>query len=259
LNLKKCRVKDEVERPKPLNYRERTQHILPPENNLLQFYLDDTEKLTKDNKMIINSKKSKIILFNKSKKWDFPPEMSFSNNKNLEYLPYLKLVGVVVSEDLRWGKNTEYICKKAMQRMWVLRRMKNFHLDTEYLVDTYVKEIRSLLEMAVPVWHSGLTKKQSRDIERVQKTALYIIFGESYLDYNVACTLAELEPLDSRRGQICLKFAKKDFKKENSLFIKNYAPVSTRNPGLVREPKCNTKRFQKSSIPSLSKLLNQNP
>ena len=230
LNLKKCLVEDKVERPKPLNYRERTKHILPPENNLLQFYLDDTEKFTQDNKMVINSKKSKIILFNKSRKWDFPPEMSFSNNENLEYLSHMKLVGVVLSEDLRWGKNTEYICQKAMQRMWVLRQMKKFHLETEHIVDTYVKEIRSLLELAVPVWHSGLTMKQSRDIERVQKTAFYIIFGESYMDYNVACTLAELEPLDCRREQICLKFAKKDFKKENSLFMKNEAAVSTRNP-----------------------------
>ena len=68
--------------------------------------------------------------------------------------------------------------------------MKIFKLDTEYIIDTYNKEIRSLLEMAVPVWHSGLTKKQSKDIERVQKTALYIIFGENYHDYDVACTLA---------------------------------------------------------------------
>ena len=132
---------------------------------MLQFYLDDTEKFTQDNKIVINSKKSKIILFNKSRKWDFPPEMSFSNNENLEYLSHMKLVGVVLSEDLRWGKNTEYICQKAMQRMWVLRRMKKFHLETEHIVDTYVKEIRSLLELAVPVWHSGLTMKQSRDIE----------------------------------------------------------------------------------------------
>jgi hypothetical protein len=84
--------------------------------------------------------------------------------------------------------------------------MKKFHLETEHIVDTYVKEISSLLELAVPLWHSGLTMKQSRDIERVQKTALYII-GESNMDYNVACTLAELEPLDCRREQICLKFA----------------------------------------------------
>ena len=79
------------------------------------------------------------------------------------------------------------------------------------------------------------------------------------MDYNVAYTLAELEPLDNRREQICLKFDRKDFKKENSLFMKNEASVSTRNPRLVSEPKCNIKRVQKSSMPYLSKLFNQNP
>ena len=69
-----------------------------------------------------------------------------------------------------------------MQRMWVLRRMKTFHVDTDHLVDTYTKEIRSLLELAVPVWHSSLTKTQCIDIERVKKTVHFIIFGvENYI------------------------------------------------------------------------------
>ena len=43
IDLKKCLVDDPVSRPRPLNYRERTQHILPAQNNLLQYYLNDTE------------------------------------------------------------------------------------------------------------------------------------------------------------------------------------------------------------------------
>jgi hypothetical protein len=65
IDLKKCLVKDPKHRLFPLNYRERTQQILPAVNNLLQFYLDDTEQFTRDNLMRINPKKSKIILFNK--------------------------------------------------------------------------------------------------------------------------------------------------------------------------------------------------
>ena len=55
-------------------------------------------------------KKSKVILFNKSRKWDFPPEVSFSDQNNLEVVSELKLVGVIISEDLKWVKNTNYIC-----------------------------------------------------------------------------------------------------------------------------------------------------
>ena len=157
---------------------------MPASNNLLQYYLDDTEKFTNDNRMKINAKKTKVILFNKARKWDFPPEVSFSDNVNLEVVSELKLVGVIVSSDLRWEKNTLYICQKAMERMWILRRMKFFNLDLEQICDTYVKEIRSILELAAPVWHSGLTVKQSRDIERVQKIALFIMLGDNFINYD---------------------------------------------------------------------------
>ena len=254
VNLKKCLVNDPVTRPRPHNYHERTMQVLPPENNLLQYYLNDAEHFTQDNLMKINPKKSQVILFNKSRNWDFPPEVSFSDGKHLESVSEMKLVGVVISSDLRWGKNTQYICEKATQKLWTLRRMKLLDLDEDILIDTYTKEIRSILEFAVPVWHSGLTAKQTRDIERVQKTALTIILGHNYINYDVACTLMCIEPLSMRRATLCLNFAVKDVKKENSLF--NKCEVNTRNKKRVIEPKSNTKRYRNSSIPYLSRLIN---
>ena len=100
--LKKCLTDDPEERSKPLNFHERTNQILPAENNLLQYYLSDTEDFTKSNLMKINSKKSKVMLFNKSRKWDFPPEVGFSDKNNLEVVSEMKLVGVVITSDLRW-------------------------------------------------------------------------------------------------------------------------------------------------------------
>ena len=57
----------------------------------------------------------------------------------------------------------------------MLRRMINFNLTIYEMFDVYSKEIRSLLEMAVPVWNSGLTNQQIHDIEGVQKVAMQII------------------------------------------------------------------------------------
>ena len=116
---------------------------------------------------------------------------------------------------------------------------------------------RPVLELAVPVWHSGLTKKLSSDIERVQKIAFRIILGEDYGDYDIACTILETKTLEMRRERLCLKFSRKDIKKETSLFNVVSNPVRTRSKNrLVQEYKCNTKRFQNSSLPYLSKLLN---
>ena len=56
-----------------------------------------------------------------------------------------------------------------------MRRLISFHLDIHELFDVYIKEVRSLLELAVPVWHPGLNVKQSGDIESIQKLAFKII------------------------------------------------------------------------------------
>ena len=257
LNLKKCLIPDPVQRPRPFTSNERNQLILPHKNNLLQAYLDDTEHFAHKNEMVINNQKTKVISFNKSRKWNFPPEVHFSDNTNLECVTETKLLGVIISNDLKWAKNTDYICKKAMKKIWTIRRMKNLGLQTDHMLDTYTKEIRSVLELAVPVWHSGLTKKQSGDIERVQKTAFKIILGEHYINYDVACTLLETEPLYIRREKLCLKFSKKDIKSEKTIFKIISSPPKTRTkPKLVHEFNYNTKRFRDSPLPYLSRLLN---
>ena len=68
--------------------------------------------------------------------------------------------------------------------MWTIKRMKKLGMDCETLVDYYMKEVRVHLELAVPVWHSGLNKKLSADIERVQRIAVSLILGHKDLPYD---------------------------------------------------------------------------
>ena len=53
-------------------------------------------------------------------------------------------------------------------------------IDTNIIYDYYVKEIRPVLEYAVPVWSSGISLRNSDDIEKVQTIAFRIILGSSY-------------------------------------------------------------------------------
>ena len=144
-----------------------------------------------------------------------------------------------------------------LKKLWVLRRLKSYNIETEKLVDVYKKEVRSILEYAVPVWHSSITLNQSKQIERVQKQAFRIILGQDYVNYEIACTLLVMEPLYKRRIKLCIDFAKKEFKKDQNLFTKALNTKYTRStPKLVQEFLCRTKRYQNSSMPFLSKLLN---
>ena len=259
LDLKQCLVPDSQQRAKPLAYHERTQHTLPPQNNLLQYYIEDTEDFAVQNKMVLNKNKTKIISFNKSRKWDFPPELKFTDGTPIEHVSHTKLVGVMISDTLSWQANTEYICNKARKKLWLLRKIVKLDLDIYTLFDAYAKEVRSVLELAVPVWHSSLTRKQCLDIERVQRVAFKIILGPLYISYKQACKFVYTQTLEERRTKLCLKFAKKNLKSENCMFTKNTLLVNTRQPTkIVKEYRCRTGRYYKSSIPYLARLLNTN-
>ena len=62
INLEKQLMSDPVQRPYPLNYHERTRHVL--KSSTLQEDLIKIEQFTIDNKMKINEQKSKIMIFN---------------------------------------------------------------------------------------------------------------------------------------------------------------------------------------------------
>ena len=84
-------------------------------------------------------------------------------------------------------------------------------LDPNIILDYHVKEIRALAEQGVPICHSGLTKGQLKDLEKIQKVALKIILSDNYESYEVACDGFNLETLSQRRGDLCINFAVMSF------------------------------------------------
>ena len=140
----------------------------------------------------------------------------------------------------------------------MLRRMHKLPFSIHQMFDFYIKEIRSIVELAVPVWHPGLTGKQTNEIERIQKLAMRIILQDNYTNYQNACNIFMTQTLKLRREKLCLNFARKNIKSENSLFMKISSNSQTRSNKIVREFKCNTSRFQKTSLPYMAKLLNEN-
>ena len=156
------------------------------------------------------------MIFNKSRKYDFPPEYKFRDGQILDVLEETKLLGIQLTTDLRWFSNTKEIFSKAMSRMWLLRRMKVLKLEPTIIIDYYIKEIRSLAEQGVPVWNSGLTKGQINDLEKIQKVALKVILHDDYKSYAQACNFFDLERLSDRRLNLATNFAVKLFLSDRS-------------------------------------------
>ena len=139
INLKDCLVNDPVTRPRPVSFSERSGHILPPNNNLLQYYIADTENFAENNNLVLNKKKTKVMKFSNSRKLDFPLEVTFRDGTVLETMSETTILGVVVSDDLKWAKNTEFICTKARRKLWILRRMLCLKLTKSEMFDIYTE------------------------------------------------------------------------------------------------------------------------
>ena len=197
-------------------------------------------------------------MFSTSRTKAFPPEITL-DGKYLEVKQKMRILGVIVSSDLRWEENTDHLCKKAYKNMWVLRRMKSLKMDIFTIMDYYMKEVRVHLELAVPVWHSGLTLKLSADIERVQRVAVSILLGRTDFDYGPSCALLGLKPLYVRIQELCERFARKTASpdcRHNDLFQIQNSGYNTRGE-FYREHFCRTNRFYKSALPYLTRTLNQ--
>ena len=91
--------------------------------------------------------------FNFNQNLDFPPELIIDGFKeNLAVVKETKLLGIIIRDDLKWNSNTQCLSAKAYKRIWCLRRMKKLDIEPYIILDIYIKEIRSVLELAVAQW-----------------------------------------------------------------------------------------------------------
>ena len=91
---------------RPLAYHERTGHTLPQEKNIMQQQFNDLASHAKTHKMTINEDKSKVMLFNQGRKYDFLPIIQTEKDNMLQTVDEMRLLGLVVMSDLRWQENT---------------------------------------------------------------------------------------------------------------------------------------------------------
>ena len=231
--------------------------FIPPQNLQSQEWLNKIDEWTENQKMMINCKKT--IIFNFTDNFKFTTRLKIKYDK-IEVIESAKLLGTIISNDLKWDLYTSSIVKKVNARMELLRRVASFNPPEEDLKEIYILFIRSILEQSATVWHSSLSEDNKNDLERVQKTALKIILKEKYCGYQQGLANLDLESLECRRENLCLNFANKCTKNDKlkHMFPLNpkYHDMKTRNKEKYEVQFANTGRLQNSPITHMQILLN---
>ena len=195
-------------------------------------YLDKISKWTDDNLM---PKKSKVLLVNNTKKYQFTTSLEMKDQV-LEVVDEAKLLGTYITSDLKWNKNTDYLIKEANKRMRLLHAASKFVKDRKILTQLYYTHIRCRLEQSAVLWHSSLTIKNIVD-------------------------LLNIETLFERREKLCLRSTKRSLNVENFKHLfplyRNEHDMKTRHSPKYEQAKATSNRYKLSTIPHLQRILNK--
>jgi hypothetical protein len=228
-----------------------------------QEYLNNISDWTGKQEMKLNTDKTKYMLFNFSTKYQFNTRLTLEGEK-IDQTQQTKLPGLVMRDDLSWKSNTRELSKRAYSRMLILKKLYQFDVPVEELINIYILYIRSVVEQSAVVWHSSITKGEQKDLERTQKVALRIILKDDYTCYTDALKQTGLDTLTARRTKLCLNFARKCKKSDQTsgMFPLNTNAVNTRHHFQYYfqyyVTPARTDRLAKSSIPYMQRLLNAN-
>ena len=200
------------------------------------------------------------MIFNFNRDKQFTSEIKLKEEP-LEIVDEVKLLGVIITSDLKWRRNTDYLTKKANKKMRMLHIAAKYTRNKDNLKHIYKTFVRSTLEFSSTLWHNSLTIADRQDLERIQKAALKVILQSEYEDYKQALGVLNLDTLNQRRESMALKFAKNGLK--DPQFSKLF-PLRRVEHGMVARNSekyhvnnSNTSRYKASAVPSLQRLLNR--
>ena len=181
--------------------------------NNLQQSLISLHKWCKDNGMVLNREKTKIMLITTKQRRIHLNIEELSLNYNDEQLNIIsgdKILDVYVDNNIAFSGHIDYTAKKITSNIWLLSKIKRF-LSVEHRVQFYKTYILPHLDYCNIVW--GCTSQTNlQRLFRLQKRACRII-----LDYNVTNISESMESLKilTIYGRLFLQKAKFMYKVSN--------------------------------------------
>ena len=192
----------------------------------------DIHNFAIEHNMKLNPTKCKEMLINFLRNPNFLIKPIQIGNYVIEQVKTYKILGEIMSSDLKWNCHVDHIIKKASRKLYSLRVLRRAGVENDNILKVYLTIVRPVLEYAVPVWQA-IPDYLSEAIEVVQKRSLKIIYPEcdSYTD---ALNLADIPTLKSRRDLLCEKYMDKMKSKDHPLHNLLPKPVVVENQRNLR-------------------------
>ena len=181
----------------------------------------------------------------------------FIHNTPVSIVSTYKYLGTIIDDKLKWNENVRALCSKGNQRLYFIRKLKSFHIDStiyfirklkSFHIDStilkmfYSSVVQSVITFSCICWWNNLSKINQGKLEKVRRGAQRIIGSELTLLSDVYKTR-----LLKKTGSILSEGL--PLSQEFSLL---------RSGRRLQAIKCRTNRFRDSFAPTAVRLLNEN-
>ncbi|KAK1798158.1 hypothetical protein P4O66_000652 [Electrophorus voltai] len=208
-------------------------------------YLEEIKHLEnwcQENNLLLNVSKTKELIVDCSKKQERHYQPVRISGTTVERVDSFRYLGVHISQDLSWSRHTNSLAKKARQRLYHLRRLRDFRLPSKVLRNFYTCTIESILTGNITVWFGNSTKQDRQALQRVVRSAERITHTE----------LPDLQTIYYKRCQTkARKIVKDPTHPNNRLFS------LLRSGRRFRSLKTKTERLKRRFFPQAIRALNQ--
>ena len=127
----------------------------------------------------------------------YPTSHRQQTHRPIELVNSVRLLGVTLTADLKWRPHIDEITAKASQQTYFIILLNRAGVEPHHLVKIYTTLVRYVVEYACQVWHTSLTKQQTKQLESIQRRAMRIIFRN--VTYAEAIVTAGIPTLADRR------------------------------------------------------------
>ncbi|KAI3373987.1 hypothetical protein L3Q82_022554, partial [Scortum barcoo] len=142
-------------------------------NNDESDYRQEVEHLEgwcRQNNLCINVKKTKEMIVDFRRGRHLPSPL-YIGGTAVEVVSSFRYLGVHISDDLTWSKNTSCLIRKAHQCLYFLRRLRRAGLGSSVLTSFYRCVVESVLSSCIIVWHGSCSAAEKKALQRVVKAA----------------------------------------------------------------------------------------
>ena len=124
----------------------------------------NVERWSNANKLILNTKKTKEIIFYKSKIAKSKHSNNINKLNNIDRIEQTTLLGIILNSDLSWSPQIKHVLSQITQRFYLLGQLKNMSMERSMLDQVFQALIISRIRYAIEAISGNLN---TADIDQI--------------------------------------------------------------------------------------------